>query len=117
PSIAADQSRLIGKVRSVGRQSAGFGPLTLPIHCGQPVMRHQHEKLKATSYEQRTGTKQQGIDPSLNSARNSSVDLAIRTGSQELDRPPDGSSGRLHIINEGRIVLLGWIGKHSKARS
>ena len=99
--IDAGLAKLVRKVRSVAHQPAGFGKFTPMVHRGKRMTRRQRDELHATGDEQHIGTDQECIGPLFHERRKGRIDVAIRTGGDDFDLPPDGRSRRLHFCDKG----------------
>src|SRR6202040_4401722 len=95
--IDGDLMKHVRKVGSVTHQPTGRHIVTAGISRRNFVHRRQGGKLAAAAGEESVGSDEESIGALARDGGKGRIDLADRTGVEDLDLQPDGWGGLLHL--------------------
>src|SRR5271169_2886044 len=99
--IDADLMKRIREVGSVAHQSTGLNIIPNRISSRNPFARCQGDKLCAAADEECVTSDEEGIGALARKGSKGRVDLADRTGVEDLELQPEGGCGFLYLPQVG----------------
>src|SRR5215471_10980026 len=111
--IDADLTKGVSEVGSVTHQPAGFHRLTDRVSRWNLVPRRQSGKLHTATDQEGIASDEQNIEALARKCGKGCIDLADRTGVEDLDLQPHGGSGLLYLAHRGLDDCgIAWIDQH-----
>ena len=106
--IDADLTKHVREVGSIAHQPAGCHMVTDRINRRNPVVRRQGGKLHSAADEESVASDEEGIGALARKGGKGRVDLADRTGVEDLDLQPEGGRGFLYLPQRWTRRLRHW---------